>query len=68
MPRYLVTATVSVDVEIEIDADGPDLARAALNDHLIMTASLVDFPAENFAVNEDSISDVTRVEIRKAAA
>lgn len=58
MARYTVIATVSVDVEMSIEAESAEAAKAAFNDHVIMTAGLVDVPEGSFDVNEDSISDI----------
>ena len=68
MPHFTITAKVTVDVEMTVEADTANDARKLLDDHLIMTASLVDVPADSFDVSEDSISDVTRVCVRREAA
>lgn len=56
MATFTIKASVSVDVEIDIQADSKSAAVAALNDHLIMTASLVDVPEDKFTVSKDSIA------------
>lgn len=58
MARFTVKATVSVDVEISIEADSAAAAKSAFNDHIIMTAGMVDVPVDSYDVSEDSISDV----------
>lgn len=55
---YTIKASVTVDVEMWVAANSEAEARANFSNHLLMTASLVDVPAENFETCEDSISDV----------
>jgi len=68
MPTFTITANVTVDVEMEIEAATKEEAEALFRDHVIMTASLIDVPAEKFDVSEDSISNVENVKIRREAA
>lgn len=58
MPRYTVKATVTVDVEISIEASTLGEANDLFQNNLAVNATLVDVPAENFDVNEDSITEV----------
>ena len=68
MPRYTITATVSVDIEVELSASSEADAKAILDKHLCMTASLIDLEGSDHDVCEDSISDIARVRVRKEAA
>lgn len=58
MARFTITATVSVDVEMSIEASSAAEAKTLFNDHVVMSASLVDVPDGSFDVSEDSISDI----------
>jgi hypothetical protein len=64
MPRYKVLATVSVDVEIELTAQSQSDAERQFNDHICMSASLVDYEGSDYDVCEESISDIGRVTAR----
>ena len=67
MPDYIVRATVAVDVEITLPAETAAEARSIFDDRLIMTADLVDMPdGAVWYVDEDSISDISRLEIVRA--
>ena len=67
MPDYIVKATVSVDVEITLPAETAAEARSIFDDRLIVTAGLVDMPeGAVWSVDEDSISDISRLEIVRA--
>ena len=67
MPDYIVKATVSVDVEITLPAETEAEARSIFYDRLIMTAGLVDMPdGAVWSVDEDSISDISRLEVVRA--
>lgn len=66
MPHYTITATVSVDVEMTIKASSEKEARELFKDHVIVSASLIDVPANKFDVSEDSISEVADVRVLKA--
>ena len=61
MPRFKVIATVSVDVEIELTAASHTVAERLFNNHICMTASLVDYEGSDYDVCEDSISDIGRI-------
>lgn len=65
MSRYTIKATVFVDVELSIEATDKGHARALLDSHLIVTAGMIDLPASDWDVSEDSISDVSGVTIEK---
>lgn len=68
MPRYTITATVTVDIEIELTAASKDEAKAALDKHLCMSASLIDFEGSDYDVCEDWISGIDTVRVREEAA
>lgn len=63
MARYVVRATVTVDVEMSVEADTKDAAKRAFDEHLIMSASLVDVEPGKFDTYEDSITEVADVRI-----
>ena len=65
MPRFKVLATVSVDVEIELTAQSQSEAEKLFNDHICMSASLVDYEGSDYDVCEDSISDIGRISARQ---
>ncbi len=65
MAHFTIKATVVVDVELTIRAKSEEEAEAVFNDHLCMTASLVDFDAVNFDVSEDSIAGIEVRSIKK---
>ncbi len=58
MARFIVKATVSVDVEISIEAADAEAAEALIDEHLCMSASLSNVPADNYRIDGDSINDI----------
>ena len=65
MAHFTIKATVVVDVELTIMTTSEEAAEVMLKDHLIMTASLVDFDENNFDVSEDSIAGIEIRSINK---
>lgn len=68
MARFTITATVSVDVEMSVEAASATEARKLFDDHICMTATLIDLPEENFDVSEECVSGVDRCSVRREAA
>lgn len=58
MKGFTVSAIVTVDVVIEIDAHDAATAMDIFNRHIMMNASLVDVPVDQFITVEDSIIKV----------
>lgn len=58
MARYTVKATVSVDIEMSIEANSAESAKEKFNDHVVMTAGMVDVAENSFDVHEDSVSEI----------
>lgn len=61
MARYVVKAAVTADVEIAIEAGSADEARVIFEGQLVMSAALSDKARSEYAVYDDSITDVERI-------
>jgi len=55
---YHVKAKVTVEVEMCVVAESRNDAKRIVDDHIIMTAILIDVPSKEYDVYEDTISDV----------
>ena len=56
--RFIIKASVTLDVEIAIEAEDGDAAEKIFDEHLSVSAALMEVPTSKYDVNEDSISEV----------
>lgn len=68
MPRYTIKAQAAVDIEMSIEAANGEVAREIFYDQIAVNATLVETPAENFDVSDDTISEVNIFQVSEEAA